>query len=122
MLAMITSNVIELLREKYARFNARDADGVLTAMPPDVAWPNGWEGGWVHGREAVREYWTRQWAEIDPHVEPVEFEAAEDRRVRVKVVQTVRDLSGGLLFQGNVGHVYTFEDGLVSRMQIENFA
>jgi hypothetical protein len=25
----------------------------------------------VHGRDAVREYWTRQWDVIDPRVDPV---------------------------------------------------
>jgi hypothetical protein len=28
------------------------------------------DGGYVHGREAVREYWTRQWTMVSPHVEP----------------------------------------------------
>jgi hypothetical protein len=32
-----------------------------------------WKAVHVHGREGVRSYWTRQWAMIDPHVEPVEF-------------------------------------------------
>ena len=43
------------------RFNARDIDGVLTVLTDDVAWANGMDGGYVHGREAVRAYWTRQW-------------------------------------------------------------
>ena len=55
----------------YAAFNERDIDGVLDAMTPDVDWPNGWEGGRVLGREAVRDYWSRQWAQIDPRVDPV---------------------------------------------------
>jgi hypothetical protein len=34
------------------------------------------EGGYVHGREGVREYWTRQWAIVGPHVEPLSFDRA----------------------------------------------
>ncbi len=49
----------------YERFNARDIDGVLAHLASDVDWPNGWEGGYVKGHDEVRDYWTRQWAEID---------------------------------------------------------
>jgi ketosteroid isomerase-like protein len=64
---------IKVLERLYDRFNARDIDGVLVALTEDVAWANGMEGGHVHGHDAVRDYWTRQWAMISPHVEPVGF-------------------------------------------------
>jgi hypothetical protein len=51
---------VELLKRIYDRFNARDIVGVLAVLADDVAWANGMDGGHVHGREAVREYWTRQ--------------------------------------------------------------
>jgi hypothetical protein len=44
-------------------------------MHPDVDWPNAFEGGRVHGREAVRAYWTRQFQQIDARVEPLGFRA-----------------------------------------------
>ena len=66
-------NDVELLKRLYDRFNSRDIDGVLAALADDVAWANGMDGGHVHGREAVREYWTRQWSMVSPHVEPVSF-------------------------------------------------
>ena len=102
----------------YAAFNARDVDTLLRAMAPDVVWPNGWEGGVVRGREQVRAYWTRQWAEIDPTVEPVEFRREQDGRVAVTVRQVVRDLAGTVIAEGKVGHVYRFADGLVQDMEI----
>ena len=64
---------VKVLERIYDRFNPRDIDGVLTALTDDVAWANGMDGGHVHGREAVREYWTRQWTMVGPHVEPVGF-------------------------------------------------
>jgi SnoaL-like domain len=64
------SDDVELLRRVYALFNSRDIESVLAAMHPDVVWANGMEGGHVHGRDEVRSYWKRQWAMIDPHVEP----------------------------------------------------
>jgi hypothetical protein len=109
---------MDLLDRCYAAFNARDIEGALTLMHPDVDWPNGWEGGREIGREAVRAYWTRQWAAIDPSVEPLGYTEAADGRIAVDVHQIVRDLEGNVLSDGRVTHVYTLRDGLVERMDI----
>ncbi len=53
-----------------------------------------WRGGYVHGREGVREYWTRQWAIVSPHVEPLSFDRGPDGSIVVEVSQSVRDLQG----------------------------
>ena len=110
------------LRKLYEDFNARDIDAVLAAMTCDVEWPNAWEGGRLQGRDAVREYWTRQWAAIDPSVEPVGFTTRPDGTVAVDVHQVVRALDGATLADGRVVHVYTFRDGLVAHMDIEEGA
>ena len=107
------------LRGLYDAFNARDADAVLAAMADDVDWPNAWEGGRLRGRAAVRDYWERQWAEIDPRVVPAAFTRRPDGRVDVEVDQTVRDRAGELLGEGRVRHVYALRDGLVLRMDVE---
>ena len=85
---------VKVLERIYDRFNARDIDGVLTALTDDVAWANGMDGGHVHGREAVREYWTRQWTMVSPHVEPVAFQRTADGAIIAEVRQSVRDLEG----------------------------
>jgi hypothetical protein len=108
----------ELLRRAYRDFNARNIDAVLAAMHPDVEWANGWEGGHVHGREAVRAYWTRQFAALDPHVEPLEIEPDEEGRIVVDVHQVVRDLAGNLIVDTQVHHVYRIRGGLIERMDI----
>lgn len=109
----------DLIARAYAAFNARDIDGALSAMHPDVEWANGMEGGFVHGHAAVRDYWTRQWRMIDPHVTPVAIEHAGEGRTVVHVHQVVRDLEGRVLADQLVDHVYTIEGGLVRRMCIE---
>ncbi|WP_445150283.1 nuclear transport factor 2 family protein [Baekduia sp. Peel2402] len=113
-----------LLQEMYAAFNARDADAVLVRMTPEVEWPKAFEGGAVKGREAVKEYWARQWSEIDPHVEPVGFGPGDDGRVVVTVAQTVRSLDGAVIAEGEVLHVYAFDEatGLISAMEIAEAA
>ena len=108
----------DLLTSAYAAFNARDIDRALAAMHPDVEWPDGMEGGYVHGHAGVREYWTRQWRLIDPHVEPRAFAAEATGHVVVDVHQVVRDRSGNVLGDQMVQHVYTIADGLIARMSI----
>lgn len=117
----------QLIKRIYDRFNARDIDGVLAALANDVVWANGMDGGHVHGREAVRDYWTRQWAVVSPRVEPVAFQTADDGAVAVEVVQTVFDLNG-LPLKGQthglkdktVMHIFRIENGQIVRFDIRD--
>jgi ketosteroid isomerase-like protein len=120
---------VELLKRIYDRFNARDIDGVLAALTDDVTWANGMDGGHVHGREAVRAYWTRQWAVVSPHVEPVGFHRTTDGAIVAEVLQTVRDLEGKplegqthRLSDKTVGHVFRLREGRVARFDIQDAA
>jgi ketosteroid isomerase-like protein len=108
----------QLLSDLYDAFNHRDIERAIAAMRPDVDWPNAWEGGRVVGRDAVRDYWTRQFAEIDPSVEPVGFSTDADGRVAVEVQQLVRTIDGEVLADQVVTHVYAFREGLVERMDV----
>jgi ketosteroid isomerase-like protein len=109
---------VELIKQVYDRFNARDIEAVLAALQTDVTWANGMEGGHVHGRDAVRSYWTRQWAAIDPRVEPTVFSTGADGEIVVEVHQTVRDLQGAVLVDQMVGHIFRIENGLITRFDI----
>ena len=111
---------VELLRRVYALFNGREIESILGAMHPDVVWANGMEGGHVHGRDEVRSYWKRQWAIIDPHVEPVEISPNGKGEVVVKVHQVVRDLQGNLLADRLVIHVFQMRNGLIQRFDIRD--
>ncbi|MFZ0199070.1 MAG: nuclear transport factor 2 family protein [Candidatus Sulfotelmatobacter sp.] len=115
---MVEEFKVVLLKKAYAAFNLRDIDSALATMQPDVEWPNGMEGGVVHGRAGVREYWTRQWGMVDPHVEPKSFELDQTGRVVVAVHQVVQDLNGKTLLDRMVEHVYSIEDGLIRSMEI----
>ena len=121
---MTTPAIQDISRERalltfvYNAFNRRVIDSILSVMHPEVEWPNGMEGGWVHGREGVRAYWTRQWGMFDPHVDPVQFHEEENGKVVVDVHQVVRDLSGTVLLERIVQHAYLIRDGLIVRMEI----
>ncbi len=108
----------KLLTEAYAAFNRRDIDSVLALMAPDVNWPNGMEGGRLVGHDPVRAYWIRQWGILNPRVDPVSIEEDATGRMIVQVHQVVHDLSGNLLVDQLVQHVYSFEGDRISRMDI----
>ena len=108
----------EFLKHIYSQFNARDMEAVLAALDEDVIWANGMEGGHVHGRDEVRSYWTRQWAMVNPRVEPIGFSNGPEGEVIVEVHQMVYDLDGNLLQDQMVGHIFRIEDGLIRRFDI----
>ena len=106
-------------RTVYDRFNARDVDGLLVDMTPDVDWPDVRGGRRLRGHDAVRAYWADQWQVMDPQVEPRRVTELPDGRVDVEVHQVVRDLAtGDVLVDQVVHHVYELSDGAVSAMQV----
>ncbi len=108
-----------LIKKAYSAFNERDIDKALSTMQADVQWSKAWEGGYISGHNEIKEYWTRQWTEINPNVEPVGFKERDNGSLEVMVHQKVKDLQGNLMFDGIVKHVYTFQDGLIKTMDIE---
>jgi hypothetical protein len=112
------ANTQILIAEAYAAFNRRDIDAALALMSENVSWPKASEGGRVVGKEEIRAYWTRQWKEFDPHVEPVEVIDREGGKTDVKVHQLVKTLSGDVLSDTDVWHVYTIANGLIERMDL----
>lgn len=121
----MSNNDVEMLKRVYAGFNARDIDAVLAVLSDDVAWANGMDGGHVNDREAVRDYWTRQWAVISPHVEPVAFAETDDGTVTAEVIQSIFDLDGRPLEGQSHGlkdktvtHIFRIEGGKIIRFDI----
>ena len=114
------SERVDRVREAYRAFNARDADAALVVMSEDVDWPNAWEGGRVVGRDAVRDYRKRQWAEIDATVTPADVLERDDGAVEVEVHQVVRAKDGAPLSDDRVRHVFEFDGELVSRMDVDD--
>jgi hypothetical protein len=110
--------IFDLLRAAYGAFNSRDIDAALALMTPDVEWPRAFKGGFVRGPQEIRQYWTEQWGEIDPRVEPTAFHPVDASNIDVVVHQVVRSLGGDILGEEDVGHRFTIHDGLIQRMDI----
>ena len=110
-----TKTVIE---QAYAAFNGRNIDGAVALMTEDVSWPKASEGGKVVGKDEIRAYWTRQWSEFNPHVEPLSLTELDGGKIRVRVHQLVKSLQGDLLSDSEVLHVFTMSRGLIAAMDL----
>ena len=112
------ANSKTFVEQAYSAFNLRDIDAALALMTPDVNWPKASEGGRIVGKEEIRAYWTRQWSEFDPHVEPLAMTEEGGGKTRVKVHQQVRSLQGNVLSDSEVFHVITMSGGLIAAMDL----
>jgi hypothetical protein len=113
------ANTRTLIAEAYSAFNDRDIDSALALMSENVSWPKASEGGRVVGKEEIRAYWTRQWLEFDPHVEPIDVIDREGGKADVKVHQIVKNLGSDVLSDTEVWHVHTIVGGLIERMDLK---
>jgi hypothetical protein len=108
----------KFLQNLYDAFNKRDIETILSFVKQDVKWANGVEGGFVYGRDNVREYWTKQFKDIQPELETLKFETDENNRNIVTVHQIIKDLKGNVLADVTVHQIFTIEDGLISLYEI----
>ena len=107
----------DLVRRMYAAYNSRDAEGLLALVTDDVDWPDG--PARLHGKDALRAYWQRQWTRTRTHDEPGEPVELGEGLISVAVDQTVRTTDGSPVSAGRFRHVFRFRDGLAARLDIE---
>ena len=110
----------QVIHQIYNGFNARDMEGVFALLTDDVAWANAMEGTHVHGKDAIRDYWTHQWSVIDPHVEPLKIAKAADGSLVVDVHQVVKNFEGQTLIDETVKHAFRLDGGRVQRFDIQS--
>jgi hypothetical protein len=113
------ANAQTLIADIYSAFNRRDIETIFALMSDNVSWPKASEGGRAIGKEEIRAYWSRQWKEFDPQVEPIEVIDHGAGRIDVRVHQLVKSLGGDLLSDSEVWHFYTTADGLIERMDLD---
>jgi hypothetical protein len=114
----MAAGIKDIVQQAYSAFNKRDIDAALALMTEDVTWPKASEGGKVVGKEEIRAYWTRQWAEFDPHVEPLEITEETDGKLGVRVHQVVKSLQGTVLADTEVLHRFTMKDDQIAAMEL----
>lgn len=105
----------------YEAYNARDADALLEYVTEDVNWPDGTtddKSKRLHGREALRQYWLKQWAVSRTRDTPTEALELPDGRVKVSLDQIVRAIDGKELSRGRFEYLFELRGPLISRLDI----
>ena len=106
-----------LLTRLYEAFNRKDIEAVVAGLHPEIDWPNLFGEGRIHGRDAMREMWLRQFDQINPEATPISFTVLPDGRIRVEISYVVRNLDGKLFTEERSANTYSFRDGLISGME-----
>jgi ketosteroid isomerase-like protein len=101
----------------YKAFNDRDVGTLMDAMHPDVDWPNFLEGGRVRGRDALRQYWSEQFAMVQPEASPIEMLEVSGDRIVVRLHYLIKAMEGGGVWTDEItSNTFTFADDLVLSM------
>jgi ketosteroid isomerase-like protein len=114
--AVFHSESLALVRRVIGSINAHDVDGFLAALDPDIeASPSIAGGSVLHGRDAVRKWWT-ELAELGDEVEirPLDFEQCGDC---VLVRGYLRHSEGHVLAENQVFWVCEIHHGQIVRME-----
>src|SRR5258705_9390225 len=111
------NNLNNFFQDLYKNFNDRKIDLVISNMTDDVKWANGMDGGYVYGHDAIREYWTRQFTMVSSNVTPLEIET-ENGIIKIKVHQVVHDLTGNLLADESVYHLFRLQENKIAVFEI----
>jgi len=106
-----------LLLRAYAAYNTQDLERLLTLVADDVDWP-GDEGGRLHGKDALPDYWAEQWRRTRTHDQPIAFVELDDGRLAVHVNQQVRSLDGTLVSAGQFVHLFRVNGDRIADMEI----
>lgn len=105
-----------LLNSLYEAFNRKDIEAVISALHPDVTWPNLFGEGRLRGHEAMRTMWRDQFATINPEATPITVTIQPDGSARVLISYVVRTLDGKVFTEEIATNTYRFRDGLISDM------
>jgi hypothetical protein len=105
-----------LLTRLYEAFNRKDIEAVISALHPDVSWPNLFGEGRLQGHEAMRRMWLEQFAKIDPEATPIRFLPQADGSLTVLISYVVRTLDGKVFTEEISTNTYRFKDGKVIGM------
>ena len=102
----------------WTALNHQDVDAALAQLHPDVDWQDIMNGGRHQGVEAVRNYWAGVYALITSDSACIDCHPVDADRMAARMLHAIRDKKGTLWSEERMTHVFTFRDGLISRMDL----
>ncbi|ALL13064.1 nuclear transport factor 2 family protein [Caulobacter henricii] len=112
----MTSREAQIL-ELYEAFNNRAFDDFFARVTADVDWTNDIDDSRLIGKAALRHYTLDETTALRAEFAPIHVQVLGNSRVAVLAHQTIRSASDGSVWsETRVRHIFTLEDGLVTRM------
>lgn len=99
--------------------NAQDFEAGIALLHPDVDWQDIMHGGRRKGLAAVRAYWDEVYALITSGTSIIDYRPIDGDRVAARMLHVIHDKKGALWSEETMTHVFTFRDGLISRMDLD---
>jgi len=103
----------------WTALNHQDVETALAQLHPDVDWQDIMNGGRHKGVEAVRAYWAGVYALITSGSSSIDYRPIDGDRVAARMLHVIHDKKGALWSEETMTHVFTFRDGLISRMDLD---
>jgi ketosteroid isomerase-like protein len=116
---------VEVTRRSVNAINARDPDGFLACLHPEVVWEESGDvlpglRGTYRGRTEARRWFEEALLEVWEtfHLEAREITDASDGRVFLEAAFTARGEGSGAETELNVWSVAWFEDGTIAKRRV----
>lgn len=108
-----------LIERLQAAVVARDLDGVMHVLHPEILMPDYIDGGEVRGHAQARAFCARVFETLSPGVDVLEVETLPDGRIRALLQVALHDRTGKLWSDSRVRVTYALVDGLIHRIEAE---
>lgn len=105
--------------ELRTAINALDFDAALALLHPDVDWQDIVNGGRLHGLAAVRAYWTDIRDLLTTGASPISHRLIDEDRIAVRMLHSLAGKQGKAWGEETLTQVFTFQDGLIIRMDLD---
>lgn len=107
------------ITELRSAINRHDFEAALALLHPDVDWQDILHGGRLHGAAAVRAYWTEIRDLLTTGASPISHRMIGDDRIAVRMLHSVTGKAGKPWGEEVLTQVFTFKDGLIIRMDLD---
>src|SRR5919197_5513861 len=110
---------VQLVRAVFDAFNRRDFDAALAVGHDSISWRTLFsvETAVLRGKQEIRAAWERQIEALDVHIDVLELTALDETRVLAVGKWNGRGSESGAPVERTAVQVFTFEDGLLHKVE-----
>lgn len=107
-----------LVARLWTALNHQDIKAAVALLHPDVDWQDIINGGRRRGLVEMAQYWEGAFGIITSASSTLDARPDDEGRLAARVLHSVRDKQGRLWTEETLTHLFSFRDGLISRMDV----